>query len=233
MGQQGVTVIVSARAEREAAEAADKLRSEGIEAEPIALDVTNAADRTTAAKFIESHYMERSRAPKRLLYRQQRAERATPVYPRLLAAASRFHAWKSNPYRTSQFTSESDSLHPQWVVMDLGAEKPVTAVRIAWASPYAKTYRVDYLVGRDSMGRSPDGQWKTFPNGAIENAEGGNVTLKLAGEPVSTRYLRIWMTESSTPATCMDRKISATASATPFSRSRFRMFPRNPATPPT
>ena len=56
LGQQGVTVIVSARAEREAAEAASKLRGEGIEAEPIALDVTNAADRTAAAKFIESHY---------------------------------------------------------------------------------------------------------------------------------------------------------------------------------
>src|ERR1700680_2151786 len=56
LGQQGVTVIVSARVEREAAEAASKLRSEGIEAEAIALDVTNAADRTAAAKFIESHY---------------------------------------------------------------------------------------------------------------------------------------------------------------------------------
>src|SRR5712671_7005297 len=56
LGQQGVTVIVSARAEREAAEAASKLRSEGIEAQAIALDVTNAADRTAAAKFIESHY---------------------------------------------------------------------------------------------------------------------------------------------------------------------------------
>ena len=56
LGQQGVTVIVSARAKREAAEAASKLRSEGIEAEPIVLDVTNAADRAAAAKFIESHY---------------------------------------------------------------------------------------------------------------------------------------------------------------------------------
>jgi hypothetical protein len=105
--------------------------------------------------------------------------------------------WKSNPYLTSKFTGESDSLHPQWVVMDLGAEKPVTAVRIAWASPYAKTYRVDYLVGTDAMGRSPDGQWKPFPNGAFQNAEGGTVTLKLASEPVSARYLRIWMKESS------------------------------------
>jgi hypothetical protein len=105
--------------------------------------------------------------------------------------------WKSNPYLTSKFTGESDSLHPQWVVMDLGAEKPVSAVRIAWASPYATTYQVDYLIGREPMGRAPGGQWKTFASGTIQNAEGGTVTLKLAEQPVSTRYLRIWMTKSS------------------------------------
>ena len=56
LGQQGVTVIVSGRAERETADAASKLRSEGSEAEAIALDVTNPADRTAPAKFIESRY---------------------------------------------------------------------------------------------------------------------------------------------------------------------------------
>jgi len=35
LGQQGVTVIVSARAEHDAAEAASKLRSEAIDAEAI------------------------------------------------------------------------------------------------------------------------------------------------------------------------------------------------------
>src|SRR6267378_7205994 len=35
--------------------------------------------------------------------------------------------WKSNPYLTSKFTGESDTLHPQWVVVDLQAEKPVGA----------------------------------------------------------------------------------------------------------
>ena len=43
LGQQGVRVIVTARTEREASEAASELRSEGIEAEALALDVTNAA----------------------------------------------------------------------------------------------------------------------------------------------------------------------------------------------
>ena len=30
--------------------------------------------------------------------------------------------WKSNPYLTNKFTSESDALHPQWVVVDLKVE---------------------------------------------------------------------------------------------------------------
>jgi hypothetical protein len=105
--------------------------------------------------------------------------------------------WKSHPYLTSKFTGESDALHPQWVVMDLRAAKPVSAVRIAWASPYAKTYQVDYWVGRDPLSRSPNGEWKTFAAGAVKNAQGGTVTLKLADAPVSARYLRVWMTESS------------------------------------
>ena len=56
LGQQGVRVLVTARTEREAADAASKLRSEGIEAEALALDVTNAADRAVAAEFVESRY---------------------------------------------------------------------------------------------------------------------------------------------------------------------------------
>jgi F5/8 type C domain len=107
--------------------------------------------------------------------------------------------WKSNPYLTSKFTGESDALHPQWVVMDLRAEKPVGAIRIAWASPYAKTYQVQYWVGKNALDfdRGPQGEWKTFPSGALQNAQGGTVTLRLAEAAVTTRYLRIWMTESS------------------------------------
>ncbi len=105
--------------------------------------------------------------------------------------------WKSHPYLTSRFTHESDSLHPQWVVLDLRAEKAVSEVEIDWASPYAKVYRVDYWVGRDPLSRAPVGQWKTFPAGTIGNGQGGKVTLELAPEPVSTRYVRVWMTESS------------------------------------
>src|SRR5450755_2618654 len=112
--------------------------------------------------------------------------------------------WKSNPYLTSKFTGESDALHPQWVVVDLRAEKPVSAVRIDWASPYATRYQVEYWTGKDALDfdRGPQGEWKTFPSGVLTNALGGQVTLKLAEDKVSAQYLRIWMTESS--STCDD-----------------------------
>src|SRR6185503_6279614 len=107
--------------------------------------------------------------------------------------------WKSNPYLTSKFTGESDALHPQWVVVDLQAEKAVSAVRIVWASPYATTYQVEYWVGTNALDfdGGPKGEWKLFPGGAQRNAQGGTVTLKLVDAAVSTRYVRILMTESS------------------------------------
>jgi NedA-like, galactose-binding domain len=107
--------------------------------------------------------------------------------------------WKSNPYLTGHFTGESDALHPQWVVVDLRAEKSVDAVRIAWASPYATTYQVQYWDGKDALDfdGGPQGVWKTFGGGDVTNAKGGTVTLRFSGAAVSTRFLRVWMTESS------------------------------------
>ena len=107
--------------------------------------------------------------------------------------------WKSNPYLTSRFTGESDTLHPQWVIVDLQAEKPVSAVRILWENPYATTYAVEYWVGTNALDfdGGPKGEWKVFASGAVKQAQGGTVTLKLTDAPVTTRYLRILMTESS------------------------------------
>ena len=107
--------------------------------------------------------------------------------------------WKSNPYLTSKFTGESNALHPQWVVMDLQKEYPVNALRIAWANPYARTYQVECWVGRDALDfdEGPRGEWKTFASGAVKDGHGGTVTLKFGRTPVTTRYLRVWMTESS------------------------------------
>ncbi len=46
--------------------------------------------------------------------------------------------WKSNPYLTQRFTGESDALHPQWVVLDLGQTQAVNSIRIAGGEPFAR-----------------------------------------------------------------------------------------------
>src|SRR5579871_763235 len=108
-------------------------------------------------------------------------------------------AWKSNPYLTSKFTGESDSLHLQWVVIDLKKEQPVSAVQIAWSNPYATSYQIEHWTGNDALDfdAGPKGDWKTFPSGEFRNAKGGAVTFKPAGNPVTTRFIRVLMTESS------------------------------------
>ncbi len=105
--------------------------------------------------------------------------------------------WKSNPYLTSAFTGESEALHPQWVVADLNAAKPVNAVRIAWGSPYATAYRVSYWTGSDAIGDPAHGSWKDFPQGAASNGQGSTVTLRLARKPINARFVRVLMSRSS------------------------------------
>lgn len=107
--------------------------------------------------------------------------------------------WKSNPYLTSKFTGEDDSLHPQWVIVDLQSEKPVDSVRIQWKDPYATKYQVEYWQGKDALNfdSGPKGEWKVFSTGSFDDAKGGTVTLNLGSAPVSTRYLRVLMTKSS------------------------------------
>ncbi len=107
--------------------------------------------------------------------------------------------WKSNPYLTSHFTGESDALHPQWVVIDLKNDRQINAIRIAWANPYATTYQIEYWKGNDPLDfdGGPQGEWISFPGGSQTNAKGGLALLKLVDEPLTARYLRIWMTSSS------------------------------------
>jgi hypothetical protein len=107
--------------------------------------------------------------------------------------------WKSNPYLTSKFTGESDALHPQWVIVDLKAEKLVNAIRIGWENPYATSYQVEYWMGKNALDfdGGPKGEWKAFAAGVVNNARGGPATLKLADAPVSTQYVRVLMTASS------------------------------------
>jgi hypothetical protein len=105
--------------------------------------------------------------------------------------------WKSNPYLTQPFTGEDDALHPQWIVLDLTSRQDITAIRIAWAEPYAKKYLVQYWTGEDPIKKPTAGIWQTFPTGAVSDGQGGSVTLPLASAPVSVQYVRLLMTQSS------------------------------------
>src|SRR5271165_549346 len=110
--------------------------------------------------------------------------------------------WKSNPYLTERFTGESDSLHPQWVVIDLAQTQQVTSIRIAWGEPYARRYVVEYWTSDDPAAEGPikaqaSGAWHTFPQGTATGGKGQTETIRLSSNPVAVRYVRIWMTESS------------------------------------
>ncbi len=105
--------------------------------------------------------------------------------------------WKSNPYLTQAFTGEDDALHPQWVILDLASVQWVTAIRIAWAEPFARHYEVQYWTGEDPIRKPTAGVWQTFPGGSVTEGKGGNPTLQLATEPVGVQYVRILMTQSS------------------------------------
>jgi len=105
--------------------------------------------------------------------------------------------WKSNPYLTKPFTGEDDSLHPQWVLIDLQIPQPINALRISWGAPYAKQYLVQYFNGDEAIKFPAKGAWVTFPSGVVTNGTGGSVTLQLTNLPITIRFLRVWMTESS------------------------------------
>jgi F5/8 type C domain len=105
--------------------------------------------------------------------------------------------WKSNPYLAQTFTHEEDSLHPQWVVIDLGSKQQINAIRISWADPYATKYQVQYWTGQDAMDDQESGEWRTFKFGDITKGKGGMVTLADVPNPAETRFVRILMTESS------------------------------------
>jgi len=122
---------------------------------------------------------------------------ASHGYSRLTDGDARTY-WKSNPYLASKFTGESDVLHPQWIVIDFGTSQQIDAIRIAWADPYATRFLVQcWSGGENPMDRPLAGAWNTFPQGEISDSKGGSPLLRLAGQPVRARFLRILMTESS------------------------------------
>src|SRR5690242_18976618 len=103
-----------------------------------------------------------------------------------------------NPYLSQRFTGETASLHPQWVVIDLGSAHEVDAIRIDWAEPFAKVYEVQYWVGQgDAMAEQDKGMWKTFASGKVSDGHGGRANVRLPSSPLNTKYDRILMTQSS------------------------------------
>lgn len=106
--------------------------------------------------------------------------------------------WKSNPYLTSEFTGESDSLHPQWVVIGFDKKQDINAIRIHWAEPYAADFKVQYWVGDgDAMDEQDKGAWKTFPTGTVADSKGGVTSLLLTPSSINTKFIRVLMTRSS------------------------------------
>jgi hypothetical protein len=106
--------------------------------------------------------------------------------------------WKSDPYLTHAFTGEPDSANPQWVAVQFLEPQSINAISIQWANPYATKYLIQYWVGDpDAILNPGKGEWKTFARGTVDAGKGGSAFLTLAEAPVTTTFVRIWMTESS------------------------------------
>ena len=111
--------------------------------------------------------------------------------------------WKSNPYLDPYFTGENDDSHPQWIVIDLGAVKPVNSIRIQWGVPYARQFQVEYWTGNDPMHLPIDrnDDWQAFPQGVIGNSPVGDVTIRLSSNSIPVQFVRVLMSRSSAPTT--------------------------------
>ena len=107
--------------------------------------------------------------------------------------------WKSNPYLDTYYTNESNKLHPQWVIIDLGKYRRLNAISIRWGNPYALSYTIDYAKGNDPGYFDPyePGIWYPFPKNIVENKKKGNKIIKISERPLKARFIRISMTQSS------------------------------------
>ena len=107
--------------------------------------------------------------------------------------------WKSNPYLDKYFTKESNDLHPQWVIVDLGKRYDVNALRIKWGNPYAAAFTVDYArdVDPDYFDPFQPNIWRSFSKDSFQNLNGENKTVKITDKHLRVRFIRISMTKSS------------------------------------
>src|ERR1700694_2359762 len=101
--------------------------------------------------------------------------------------------WKSNPYLDHHFTLEADSLHPQWVVIDLGKSMPVNALRIHWGNPCAVRYRLEYAADMGPSYFEPYQPciWQPLRTQLVQ--AGGATLTRISPQPVRLRFLKITM----------------------------------------
>jgi hypothetical protein len=114
--------------------------------------------------------------------------------------------WKSNPYLDHFFTRENDSLHPQWVIIDLGANYNVNSLRILWSNPFALSFKVEYAfdIGMDYFDPFMPGLWHPFDNGMVNTLGTNNKIIRITKTEVRARFIKITMVKSS--YTCDDPK---------------------------
>ena len=107
--------------------------------------------------------------------------------------------WKSNPYLDPALDGDDPTAHPQWVLADLGSVASVNAIRIAWATPFAIAFHVQYWKGDvvNDIDESPPGKWVTFQGGDVSASAGGDQRIALADAPIATRFVRLVLTASS------------------------------------
>ena len=104
--------------------------------------------------------------------------------------------WKSNPYLTHTYTHEDDALHLQWVLVDLGKPTAIDTARIAWGTPWATNFVVQYWTGPDPFYGADTGEWVNFPAGP-QTGTGGTATVALGQPGHMVRFVRVLLTRAS------------------------------------
>lgn len=119
--------------------------------------------------------------------------------------------WKSNPYLDQHFTGQPNGTLPQWILIDFGRKKSINVIRLNWGEPFATVYDVQYgdFSDIDDISQSLPDRWHTFPNGEIRTQHGGDVEIRLCAEPVTTRFIRVLMKESSERSSLKSRDVRA------------------------
>ncbi len=113
--------------------------------------------------------------------------------------------WKSDPYLDEYYADTKQETHPQWVVIDLGKEEYINAIRIKWAQPYASSFTIDfavsslydYFIHSGYYETDNTGLWKQFANSFFIDQNGNDHLIRLSDSLTRARFIRIRMTAGS------------------------------------